>query len=53
MVAGSVANGGWTWKMDRADLALWLVKEAEKGSHGLEWVGKFPALYPAPGKEDL
>ncbi|EXJ87190.1 hypothetical protein A1O3_04149 [Capronia epimyces CBS 606.96] len=43
--AGYVAKNGWISTMDRAQLAYWLIREAEKEPAEREWVRKMPALW--------
>jgi hypothetical protein len=43
--AGYVGKNGWLSTMDRAQLAYWLVGEAEKERVEREWVRKMPALW--------
>lgn len=41
--AGYVGKGGWTIWNQRADIADWLVEEAEKDDS--KWIGKTPAIW--------
>ena len=43
--AGYVGKNGWMSTMDRAQLAFWLIQEAEKEPTERKWVGKMPALW--------
>ncbi|KAJ9493861.1 hypothetical protein H2202_010634 [Exophiala xenobiotica] len=43
--AGYVGKKGWISTMDRAQLACWLIREAEKEPAERKWVRKMPALW--------
>jgi hypothetical protein len=43
--AGYVGKKGWISTMDRAQLACWLIREAEREPAERKWVRKMPALW--------